>query len=329
MARPNETQRLEKALEIIPLLQEGCLSFDEIAQLMGCSVEDAFTVMRELSACEVDGEPLGFHFIEAAQARAALQRAKGGAALALEKLAAHGGIIVSGGFGALSPHASLRPDEVQALLAALDRMHVGDDSPLRGKILSRATSIDGLDSDGLLAFITVADASATMAELSLLCDQHRLASIEYADRVRTIAPLELYREANGESYLWAHVRESGRCQTFRVDRITFVEPMAEHASAEVLAMRGHPPLLTENVEHALLEMPADELVDERVWTGAETIGESDGIKRVRIPLQRNHAWMVRQIAARFGRVRVLEPDGLADEVRACAKAILSEVSSQE
>ena len=75
MARPNETQRLEKALEIIPLLQEGCLSFEEIARLMGCSVDDAVTVMRELSACEVDGEPLGFHFIEAAQAQAALQRA--------------------------------------------------------------------------------------------------------------------------------------------------------------------------------------------------------------------------------------------------------------
>ena len=324
MARPNETQRLEKALEIIPLLQEGCLSFDEVARLMGCPLEDAIAVMRDLAACEVDGEPLGFHLVEAAQAQAALKRATGPAIAMLEKLAVHGGIIVSGDFGTLAPHATLKADEIQALLAALDRMHIGDDSPLRGKILSRAVSVDQLDVDGLLAFITAADASATMAELSLLCDQHRLAHIGYAGKERTIAPLELYRESNGEAYLWAYVRESGRGQTFRVDRIAFVEPLAEHASSEIIAMRGHPLLFTENVESALLEMPADEQVDERVWTGAEIVAEGDGLKRIRIPLQRNRSWMTRQIVARFGRVRVLEPADLVAGVRTCAQELLEE-----
>ncbi|MGI6221302.1 MAG: transcriptional regulator [Coriobacteriales bacterium] len=328
MARPNETLRLEKALEIIPRLQEGCLSFGEIAEMMGRPLDDAVTVMRDLSACEVDGEPLGFHFIEAAQARAALQRAKGPAAQALEKLAEHGGIIVSGDFGPLSPEASLKPAEVQALLAALDRMHVGDESPLREKIRARAARsapVDAIAGEELLAYITAADSSATMSELALLCDQHRLADIDYNGRQRTVAPLELYRESNGEAYLWAHDIEDGRGKTFRVDRIAHVEPLAGHASAEMLASPAHPPLLTDNVESALLEMPADELVDERVWTGAEVVAERDGVKQVRIPLQQRHGWMARQIAARFGRVRVIEPADLADEVRACARQLLEEL----
>ena len=348
MARPNQLRRLAAMIPILPEIEDGLISYAEIAEKMGCSIDEAMETMADLGDCDLDPGAFEFYSLDAPTCAEMLRRARlagaGDKTLStLERMAETGGVAVVGGFGLLSAPPRLSAPEARALASALDFSHVPDECPLRDKLASCVMPVAGGDELDLRAYIDRIGHYDTLRELSLLSSQRRLADIVYISSGRTgevepddveprrIAPLQLVTADNGEVYLRAYCYRHGEMRTFRLDRVLEVVPLGEHAPREVLDLaegESAPMAMVDpDADRALLRLEEGETIDPRQWLGARALPEEEAL--VELPLMHDHSWIARQLAARFGRVEALGPDGLRAEVAGCARELLAELDALE
>jgi len=343
MPKTNETERLAKLLETLPLLKGSCISHEEIAERVGCTADEARRMVTQLSDVDSDSAPLGIAVVTAEEVRAALARFGDQAPEDLAKLSVHGGIILTGERGMLTEPLRLDSHESRALLLALDYAGISDDAPLREKLVSRTMPADADGSERLRIRLDQTGSYGVLRTLSLLCRQGRTAELAYRSSTasenarssgndasyRKIAPLELYTAENGSLYLDAFAYDREDLRTFRVDRIVDVHPLAEHASPRIRALRGRRELIDPSGPHAVLKARSDVRLDGRRWLMAESEELPDGTQRVTLPMRESTAWLSRAIVARLGGVEVESPRSLADDVLECARQTLADIRALE
>lgn len=340
MPRSNETDRLARIIEALPRLGTGCFSYAELAEEMGCGIEDARRTVRQLADGGAGDEDFGIATLTPEEVNAAIGRFGSVAREKLGKLAEHGGIAVTGRLGILAAPMRLNAEEGHALLLALDYAGIPEDSRLRGELERCVMPPDTDDEDRLRVYIDTAADHRIIKELSILCLQGRLADIVYASEsagpaslgenadaaaaaTRTIAPLELYTGDNGRVYLGAYAYDRKDVRTFRTDRIAEVFPRADHASPEVRAMRGRQPFVDSDGGRAVLAVAEGVCLDERKWLGIEPLGDG----RASLPLRKDTAWLCRHIVARLGDVDIIEPDSLRADVTEYARSVLDDIKA--
>lgn len=343
MPKTNETERLVKLLEALPLLEGSCISHEEIAERVGCTTDEARRMVTQLTDVDFDDVPLGIAVVTAEEVRSALARFGDRAPEGLAKLSAHGGIILTGEHGMLTEPPRLDSRESRALLLALDYAGISDDAPLRKKLVSRVMPYGAAEGRHLKIRPDQGGSYGILRALSLLCRQGRAAELAYRPPdeaanapfngsdvfYRKIAPLELFTAENGGLYLDAYAYDREGLRTFRLDRIIDVRPLAEHASPEVRALRGHRELIDPSGPQAVLKVRPGVRLDSRRWLMAEPEEKDDGTQLITLPMRESTAWLSRHIVARLGTVEVVEPASLQDDVLECARQILADIRSLE
>lgn len=352
MARPNELDLLRRLLETLPTIGPGFTAMDQIAQAMDTSVDQARGIIDDLTSCETDGAPLGFVMLSPRDATLLVQKLQRNGKLlfsapfagqpdALEQLRRMrevGGIFVQGRLDVLSSQPRLTLDESQALLSALEFGGVSAQSDIARKLRFNVMPLDLDDASQLATHVTHVHDYEVLRALSLLCAQGRMAKIRYLSASdvdvedpgqlaqRTIAPLELYTADNGHAYLDAWSYDHQEPRTYRIDRIVAVEKLAAHASPEVRAERQRRGFFADDVQVATLLAQPGQCIDTREWMDARTQPcDEDGAMRIDMPLQPQHGWVARHIAARFGEMQVMSPDELADDTRRYAQQALQQL----
>ncbi|MGI6216659.1 MAG: helix-turn-helix transcriptional regulator [Coriobacteriales bacterium] len=341
--RRNETELMEKFLSIVPSLGKDtrCVSYDELADKMSCSPDDAKRIVTYLLDSDAIAGTLNFRKMDAKFARKCLGEKKTAGIPGLKDLTKDGGIFIDpGGLGILSEPQRLTVEESQALIAALELAQISPENPIYDKLRRGAMPSDVEGKMGIQSYIGVGADYEMLAKLSLLCVQHRLANIIYvsshdAGRIdpdeipmRKIAPYELYiSEDNGEIYLSAYCYTHNEPRTFNFNRIIRVEELAEHSSKEVQSENIRRDMFSDSPDEALLSMDPSVNLDPRVWIGSEVLQGQDGRKQVKVKLHDDLTWVSRNIAAKLGKVRVEYPEELGREVVKSAREALADIES--
>ncbi len=337
MARPNGTQMLESVLKVLPGLEKKYVSYEELAQKMGCSVEDAIGTIADLSDSESNNTAMDFYVLSAEDAMRELAAGNGKDTDALAPLTKSGGIAIGRSLGIFSRPPRLTVEESQALISALDYAKIPNDASIR-KTLGKSVMPTSMQSrDAMQVYISSAEDYTILRNLSLLCKQNRLASIEYVSasdsvddvgniKPRKIAPQQLYTQENGEVYLSAYCYTNEEMRTFKVARILSLDPLPEHSSKDVRSLASDKELIDEDAPLAKLEMNAGQCIDDRVWIKSKVEENPDGSKTATLPLQENTTWIAKHIVARLGEMRVSEPESLRVEVRGYAKFLQEDIA---
>lgn len=335
MARPNEADNLAKLLGTLPGIEsqmaeisrgsgEPCvedgmlvsgkaafIAYPKLAELMGCSSDDARRTVEQLCEAETGSSGLGIYPIGSAEELAAWGEDSG---IPIGTLQAEGIMDGLGGPFAifedcprlLLHQPRLTAGESWALLEALDRAGVGQDIPFVQE-LQRAV-MSGSATRGRPGSLAGGTGRyRIMSSLSLLCAQHRKAVISY-DPVfgsgretapeptsptpragasssgdgRTVLPLEVFAGDNGEMYLFAYryagPSDGGRedvpgTRSYKVDRILDVRPLAEHETDPgILSLERERSLVPESGEMAHVRLSDGATFDERRWLHARASG---------------------------------------------------------
>lgn len=315
MGRPNDSMQLQRVFSILHLLKEGSIfSYEQLAQLLGVSETTAKRDVDMLEHCDLDGDILPFHTLDP------------------EELPPRGGIAVWRNLPALENPLRLSSTESRALLGALDYAGFPQDDPLREK-LTQAVASGEFDSKNMSLFLSAVTNSDIMRQLSLLCEQHRLARILYcpegaiAAESRLVEPIQIVSSDKSIWYLEAFCHKADDYRTFRIDRIESVEEQAGHFTPHdnTTPMNILPP---SDAPLTILRMPVDEPFEEREWPGSFLVSEEEcmvenGVRRLKtiaVPYVGTE-WIARRVVARLGRMMVVEPDEVRERVVELAQLI--------
>ncbi len=337
MARPNLTDALGRFLEELPEMEPGCMSYVELAERIGCTLDVAQQIAGELSECESGAWQLPMVVVDAQRAAevASVLGPERAAETGMDRLAEDGGIIVHEGFGTLSTPLRLDATEARALLDALGRCGISLDGPLATKLRESVLPPD-IGQDDLVDYVGRCLDENALKMLSLLCSQRRYAIISYPGP-RKVAPLELHTGANGEMYLraWCPESDGDGMRLFRVSRMEGVEPLAEHYDSGLVwpdSPDSAHELLPAESGTALLEVDREFELDPRVWVGARRTGKAGAApdsEIVEVPLGSDRTWIARMVLSGMGGIRVVSPTSLAREVERCARELLDAIDELE
>lgn len=214
----------------------------------------------------------------------------------------------------------LTPSETIAIDAALKRLGVFDDDPLRTSLLETLASPAVGEKD--YAQIARQLATPEVAHRVMQCSQALFygtglrflyeGSADDAPRARRVLPLSL-SETDGTWYLEAVDAESSLHRSFRLDRMDAIE---EDLEVGALSPIEEP---EDSVELIFSSTEMLELLD---WPRLELLGNPSELPlRARIPYF-GGLWLVRRLAACGASVEILDAD-LAAAVRAYAEQELS------
>lgn len=311
MAKPSATERARRLLAILHVFEPGTeVALSDVAEALGTDVDTVASDLEMLSCCGV-----------------APYEADGLVPLYVE----NGVVTVFGELPALDEPVRLSAREASALFSALQAAGMSATDPLPKKLLAAAgTDVDAAAIERQLRAAVAPGAGYTLGPLMFAQQQCRVVRIEYraygrlTETERTLEPMSLLQE-RGAWYVRGLVRETGKVQTFRVDRIrnarltteTFAPcppPAADTAPDSSLSTEGLPV--------ATVRLNTAEDYSERDWPGAwVTSIHEDGIT-LAVPYA-GTAWVARQVAARLGGAEVLDPAELREAVAELAREELA------
>lgn len=235
-------------------------------------------------------------------------------------------VVVTGEIPALRGPVRLSPDEAAALAAALQTAGFGAEDPLAARLLAAAsTHFDAQRLESVLRAAIATHDPAVYETLATGVEHHRVVGIDHVRSgahemtTRDVEPHAMFSE-RGAWYVSGWCRRARDWRTFRVDRI-----VAARLTSETFAPRAHVPsagaLSTKGLPVARLRFAEDERFEARDWPGAYVIERhGDGSLIVDVPFA-GEAWIARRVAARAGRVEVLEPQSVRRAVRELARSL--------
>ncbi|MDO8915510.1 MAG: WYL domain-containing protein [Coriobacteriia bacterium] len=292
MARTTPTERARRLLALLPHLREqGTHSLARLAEALGTDEASVAADLGTLSVCGVDDWDLVAVYVEDDEA------------------------VVFGELPALDRPVRLTAAEARALLAALDACGVDPDSPLVERIGTLASG--ALDAASLSRTVRAAIAPGglahTHAALSALACAGHTARITYASRgddvatERVVEPWRLFA-SRGAWYLQAWSPEAEADRTYRLDRITAVEP----AGGTFTPPQGLPAATDAAPDPATLPRAVIVFAHDapdltaREWPGATFERRADGTVVAAVPFA-GTAWIARMVASRLGDAVVTGP----------------------
>lgn len=240
-----------------------------------------------------------------------------------------GFVEVWGEMPALRGRVRLSATEAAALAAALQAAGFSADDPLVVRILA-ATSAD-FDAHRLEQTVRAAISSHDTSVFETLAKATRnshVVRIEYGSAgsadttVRDIEPRAVFAE-RGAWYVTAWCRLSDAWRTFRIDRIRSAESTGD--TFDVVARGSSPENASgfglQNSPVARLSFTPGEPLALREWPGARVVSSpDDGHVEIEVPYS-GIGWISRQVVARLGSVRVVEPVEVREAVAALANQL--------
>jgi proteasome accessory factor C len=246
-----------------------------------------------------------------------------------------GFVEVWGEMPALRGRVRLSATEAAALAAALQAAGFSADDPLVARILS-ATSTD-FDAHRLeqtvRAAISTHDTSVFETLARATRDAH-VVRLEYGSAgsaettVRDIEPRAVFAE-RGAWYVTAWCRLNDAWRTFRIDRIRSAEPTGAIFDAVVRGSspENAPGFGLKDSPVARLSFTPGEAFTLREWPGARLVS-SPGADHVEIEVPYSGlGWISRQVVARLGAVRVVEPIEVRDAVATLANELSASMTA--
>lgn len=308
--RMNTADRARRLIAIAGYLtREGSVGLAEMAEQLGTTPDDLANDLETFSYCGV--EPYSPYDM-------------------CEVSVQDGRVTLFGELPALKGPVRLSTSEAQALAAALQTAGFTADHPLTAKLLhASAHSFDAADLEHTIRAAISSHEHSVFETLTSATLRHEVVAIEYAGTgsdefsTRDVEPTSLFAE-RGAWYLRAYCLTADAWRTFRVDRIG-----AATASDRVFAPRADAPggssaIDTDSLPVATVRFAPGEPFSAREWPGAKMTGqEASRAIVVEVPYT-GSSWLARRIVARLGRVEVLSPQPLRDEVRELARRMLAE-----
>jgi predicted DNA-binding transcriptional regulator YafY len=311
MARATAAQRARRLLALLGQLQPGArVEIDALARQLGTSPAELAEDLETLSMCGV-GEFMPDELVPI--------------------MVEDGYVETFGALPAVSGSIRLSGAEAAALAAALQTVGVSASDPLAAKLAEAASpEFDPAELEHQIRYAVDEGRRSVFQLLARALDEGIVIELSYAGAgqaegtVRVVEPMALFAE-RGAWYLTGWCRQRGGWRTFRVDRIREVKLTGEHVtrdpdgapvSAAVWAAAGQIPLAT-------LRFAAGERFSDRDWPGAQVVStEADGVRTVTVPFAGTE-WIARRVAARMGRVELIEPaDARAAVAAICREALL-------
>ncbi len=305
--RPSTAERARRMLALLPHLRDrGTMPLADLASAVGSDAVSLAEDLTTLSLCGADErDPMAL------------------VAVYVED----GAAVVWGDLPALERPVRLTAAEARALLAALDALGVALDGDLSGRLAGIAET--GFDADALARTVRAAASPGgiahTHALLATCATAGRCARIVYTPQgaseagPRLVEPWRLFF-SRGAWYLHAFSIDADAERTYRLDRISGVEP----AAGSFTPPSDLPDAIDSAPDPALL--PRAEIVfahdapdlTERDWPGATFDRRPDGTVVASVPYA-GTGWIARKVAARLGDAVVTGPDAVRTSVGAIAR----------
>ncbi len=237
--------------------------------------------------------------------------------------------IVFGVLPALGEPVRLTSSEARALLAALDACAVGPESSLIERLTAMTQTTTDPDSltRSVRASVAPDGVAHTLARLGSLASACATARMTYTSQgsaqtsERVVRPLRcLY--SRGAWYLIAWDEGVREQRTFRLDRISAVEPTGDHfvrPEGQIAATDVAPDPAALPRADVIFRQDVPDLTP-REWPGAEFERQVDGSVMASVPFAGTR-WISRRIASRLGDAMVVGP--------ADVRAAVAEVAREE
>jgi proteasome accessory factor C len=305
--RPSTSERARRLLALLPHLRDrGTRPLAEIASAIGTDESSVAEDLATLSLCgadERDPSALIAVYVE------------------------DGAAVVWGELPALERPVRLTAAEAQALLAALDALGVEQG----GELTAALASVGNGAFDAEVFARTVRSAAApgglahTHALLATCSSAGRTARIVYTPRGsgeatgRLVEPWRLFA-SRGAWYLHAFSIDAGAERTYRLDRISSVEPgTATFLPPADLPSADAAPDASSLPRAGVLFAHDGPDLGEREWPGAAFERRDDGTVLASVPYA-GTSWIARKVAAWLGDAVVTSPA----EVRAAVRKVASD-----
>ncbi|MDH4140291.1 MAG: WYL domain-containing protein [Coriobacteriia bacterium] len=305
MARPSAQARARRLLSMVHLLKPNTVvPLQMIADAVGITKAEVTEDLERLACC-------GLHPYSPDQL----------VPLFIED----GELVVFGQMPALDRAVRLSSREAQALAAALQTAGLTGEDALVSKLLDAAAAAE-TSADDIARVVRAAVAPGTGEMLKALAqglEESRLVRITHhaagrdAATQRDIEPLSLFNERENW-YVEAFCRRAGALRTFRLDRISSATVLSERFDRRDLSPSGVP-FTTEGLPVARIHLAPGEEFSSRSWPGASLVAEDADGAIVEVPYAGTD-WIARQVAARLGGARVLEPTEVREAVRVLAES---------
>jgi predicted DNA-binding transcriptional regulator YafY len=335
MGRPNEHERIARVFSVLHLLKKDQFySFYALGRLMGSDEKEAYDIIELLSTIDMEEYRPPFFTVNSSE-RLALEA--GEEPEDIEEEEDPIGIWVWDDFHPFDQPFNFSRAEALALNAVLDYMGAQPKAPLRQKISSYLFGMTA-DEPETRILIDVATHEQHMSRLSYLVEHAQPARIVYRPQGATenqtylIEPHRVYANRLGDWYVDAFLaddpsnKNTGQLRTFRIDRIASIEEMEgkfrRRPSQEEPFFKR-----LEQAPIALIEMDIDEPVEEREWPCSYIVHTEDERKTLAVPFL-DKEWLMRRIIGKMGRVSILEPVSLQEDVRQLAALMARDASTE-
>lgn len=303
MPRITPTERARRLLALLPHLREqGAHSLAGLAAATGTDEASVAADLGTLSLCGVDDWDLVAVYVEDDEA------------------------VVFGELPALDRPVRLTAAEARALLAALGACGIDPASSLAerlGALEGGATQASAV-SRSVRTAVAPGGLAHTYAALSALAAASHTARITYASRgdaapsERVVEPWRLFLSRGGW-YMQAWSPEAGAERTYRLDRITAVEPgdgtFTPPAALPPTADAAPDPRTLPRAEVVFAHGAPD--LTPREWPGATFEHRANGTVVASVPFA-GTGWIARMVASRLGDAVVTGPAQVRDAVRRLA-----------
>jgi len=325
MGRPNEHERIARVFSILHLLKKDQFySFHALGRLMGSDEREAHDIIELLSTIDMEEYRPPFFTVNS-QERLALEA--GEEPEDTDEDEDPVGIWVWDDFHPFDQPFNFSRAETLALSAALDYMGAQPTAPLRQKISSYLFGM-AADEPETRILIDVATHEQHMSRLSYLVEHTQPARIVYRPQGATenqtylIEPHRVYANRLDDWYVDAFLVDdpsnetTEQPRTFRIDRIASIEEMEGQFQRRLSQEEPFFKRL-EQAPVALIEMAVDEPIEERDWPCSYIVKTEYNRKTLAVPFL-DKDWLMRRIIGKMGRVSVLEPASLQEDVRQLA-----------
>lgn len=235
---------------------------------------------------------------------------------------------------ALERPVRLTPAEARALTAALETIGLDPDSPLVARLAELAERDADPDSVARTVRASFAQGgqAAVIAALDVAAERGLVATIGYVsagsglERERRVHPYAMQR-IRDTWYLVAFCETADEQRTFRMDRITAASLSQDRFERpDALTIDAPLPDL-ENLPRATIVFDEDAPdVNDRDWPGATFRRDADGTVTASVPYT-DSTWLARSVAARLGRVRLIEPGSMRPAVAREAVRMLEDLTA--
>jgi predicted DNA-binding transcriptional regulator YafY len=308
--RPSTSERARRLLALLPHLRDrGTRPLAEIASAVGADESSVAEDLTTLSLCGADErDPMAL------------------VAVYVE----NGAAVVWGELPALERPVRLTPAEARALLAALDAVGVEQG----GELATALAAVGDGAFDAEMLARTVRSAAApggvahTHALLETCSSTGRTARIAYTPQgsshatERLVEPWRLFA-SRGAWYLQAFSTDAGAERTYRLDRISSVEPGTATflPPADLPAADAAPDASSLPRAEVVFAYDGPDL-GEREWPGTTFDRRDDGTVLASVPFA-GTSWIARKVAAWLGDAVVVSPDDVRAAVRDVAAGELA------